>query len=55
VHRFPRTFATEYLRANPQDLEGLRCLLRHDNVATTARYVYLDAADLRDRLERVAL
>jgi integrase len=54
-HRFRRTFATEYLRANPQDLEGLRRLMRHDDIATTVRYVYFNENDLAQRLGRVAL
>jgi integrase len=54
-HRFRRTFATEYLRANPSDLEGLRCLMRHESIGTTARYIFLDERDLAQRLERVAL
>lgn len=55
AHRFRRSFATEYLRANPGDLEGLRRLMRHDAIATTIRYVYLEPEDLAPRLARVRL
>ena len=55
AHRFRRSFATEYLRANPGDLEGLRRLLRHDQIATTVRYVYLQPEDLAPRLARLRL
>lgn len=55
AHRFRRTFATEFLRANPGDLEGLRKLMRHDNLATTVLYVYLQPEDLASRMEQVAL
>ena len=55
AHRFRRSFATEYLRAKPSDLEGLRRLLGHENLSTTARYVYLEHEDLAARMARVAL
>lgn len=55
AHRFRRVFATEYLRANPQDLEGLRRLMRHDSIATTSSYVYLQPEDLASRVARVKL
>jgi len=55
AHRFRRSLATEYLRTNPGDLVGLQAILRHENVATTARYAWLTADDLKPRLGRVRL
>jgi integrase/recombinase XerD len=55
VHRFRRTLATEYLRSNPHDLIGLMTLLGHKQVATTQKYVFVNAADLAPRLAAVRL
>jgi integrase len=55
AHRFRRTFATQFLRANPGDLEGLRRLMRHEQIATTVRYAFLEPEDLAARLARVQL
>jgi integrase len=55
AHRFRRTLATEYLRATPGDLVGLQAIMRHENVATTARYAWLTSDDLAPRLARVRL
>jgi integrase len=55
AHRFRRSFATEYLRENREDLVGLQRLMRHKQVSTTARYCFLQPADLAPRLSRVTL
>jgi integrase len=55
AHRFRRSLATEYLRANPGDLVGLQAILRHEQIATTARYAWLTTDDLAPRLARVHL
>lgn len=55
AHRFRRSLATEYLRANPGDLVGLQKILRHEQVSTTARYAWLTQDDLTPRLARVVL
>lgn len=54
-HRFRRSLATAYLKVNPGDLVGLQAILRHENVATTARYAWLTSDDLAPRLARVNL
>ena len=55
AHRFRRSFATGYMQANPGDLAGLSKLMRHRSITTTARYIYLQPADLAPRLARVNL
>lgn len=55
AHRFRRSFATEYLRANPQDLIGLQRLMRHEQVSTTSGYVMYLPDDLTPRMARVRL
>lgn len=55
AHRFRRSFATEYLRANPQDLAGLQRLMRHENPTTTAGYIFYQPDDLAPRLAKVRL
>lgn len=54
-HAFRRSFATMYLRENGGDLLGLKQLMRHENIATTALYVYLQPEDLAPRLARLRL
>lgn len=54
-HRFRRSFATAYLRDNPNDLIGLQRLMRHRSVNTTAKYAFLQPDDLAPRLARVRL
>ena len=55
AHRFRRTFATAYLRANPGDIEGLRLIFGHEDIATTVDYVFLQPEDLAPRVARVRL
>lgn len=55
AHRFRRSFATTYLRANPQDLTGLMRLMRHEQIATTQKYVWLEPEDLAPRLAAMRL
>jgi integrase/recombinase XerD len=55
AHRFRRSFATEYLRANRSDVLGLQQLMRHDDVATTQRYVFFTREDLAARLDQITL
>ncbi len=54
-HRFRRSFATQYLRANPQDLIGLQRLMRHSTVATTSKYCFLEPDDLTPRMAKMRL
>lgn len=54
-HAFRRTFASRYLEANPEDLVGLKALLRHERLDTTLDYVFLRASVLAPRLARVRL
>jgi integrase len=51
-HGLRRTAATLYLRHNPGDLKGLQKILRHEHLATTVLYVYLNPNDLAPRLAR---
>jgi site-specific recombinase XerC len=55
THRLRRSFATVYLQANPADLEGLRRLMRHEKITTTAMYCYREPADLAQRLAKMQL
>jgi integrase len=52
AHSLRRSFALAYLRQNPGDLLGLKRLMRHENVATTALYVLFDADELAPRFAR---
>src|SRR5262249_18691917 len=54
-HALRRTLATRYLQSNPHDLVGLKEILRHESIATTQEYVYLDPEDLAPRLGKAAL
>jgi integrase len=54
-HALRRTFASSYLRAHKDRLLPLSRLLRHENVATTAKYVFLDLDDLREGLDDLRL
>jgi integrase len=55
AHRFRRTMATEYLRANRHDLEGLRRIMRHAHITTTLRYVFLEPEDLTQSFAKLVL
>jgi integrase len=55
AHRFRRSFATTYLKANPQDLIGLMRLMRHENIATTQKYVWFEPEDLAPRMAALEL
>jgi integrase len=54
-HAFRRTFASRYLEANPEDLVGLKELLRHERLETTLDYVFLRVSVLAPRLARMKL
>jgi integrase len=55
VHAFRRTFATEYLQTHRGDLAGLQTLMRHEDIAVTALYIFLQPTDLAPRVAQVAL
>jgi len=44
--------ATRFLKANPGDLRGLRRLMRHEHLATTTLYRFLEPDELAPRLAR---
>lgn len=52
-HVLRHTFATQYLRANPDDLRGLAALLGHSNLNTVMIYTEPSLEDLTERMERV--
>jgi integrase len=54
-HRFRRSFATTYLKTNPADLTGLMRLMRHENIATTQRYVWYEPENLAPRMQALEL
>ena len=54
-HRFRRSFATQYIRTNPGDLAGLQRLMRHTQLSTTGRYLYLEPEDLAPRMAALEL
>lgn len=54
-HRFRRSFATEYLRQNAGDLNGLRIILGHEDISTTVGYCHISPAELAPRVARVNL
>jgi integrase/recombinase XerC len=52
-HMLRHTFATRYLKANPDDLRGLARLLGHSNLNTVMIYTEPTMADLGTRMERM--
>jgi len=52
-HALRHTFATRYLKANPDDLRGLAALLGHASLDTVMVYTEPSLDDLAERLERV--
>lgn len=54
-HAFRRTFASRYLEAYPEDLAGLRELLRHEHLNTTLLYVFFRSDVFAARLARLRL
>jgi site-specific recombinase XerD len=52
-HMLRHTFATRYLKANPDDLRGLARLLGHSNLNTVMIYTEPTMNDLADRMERM--
>jgi site-specific recombinase XerD len=52
-HMLRHTFATRYLRANPDDLRGLARLLGHTSLDTVMVYTEPALEDLTQRMERV--
>jgi site-specific recombinase XerD len=52
-HMLRHTFATRYLKANPDDLRGLARLLGHSSLNTVMIYTEPDFDDLVDRMERM--
>lgn len=53
-HMLRHTFATRYLKANPDDLRGLARLLGHRNLNTVMIYTEPDFDDLVERMERMS-
>lgn len=54
-HRLRHTFATRYLKANPDDLRGLAALLGHSSLDTVMIYTEPTLEDLAGRMERFEL
>ncbi len=52
-HTLRHTFATRYLKANPDDLRGLAALLGHSNINTVMIYTEPGLDDLVERMERM--
>jgi integrase/recombinase XerC len=52
-HMLRHTFATRYLKANPDDLRGLARLLGHSDLNTVMIYTEPTMHDLGERLERM--
>lgn len=52
-HMLRHTFATRYLKANPDDLRGLARLLGHSNLNTVMIYTEPNLDDLVNRMERM--
>jgi integrase/recombinase XerC len=52
-HALRHTFATRYLKANPDDLRGLARLLGHTSLDTVMIYTEPTWQDLTERMERV--
>lgn len=50
-HQLRHTFATRYLRKNPDDLRGLAALLGHSDLNTVMLYTQLSLDDLAQRME----
>jgi integrase len=55
AHRFRRSFATTYLKANPSDLAGLQKLMRHTLLSTTGKYCFFEPEDLAPRMAAMEL
>ena len=54
-HALRHTFATRYLKANPDDLRGLARLLGHSSLDTVMIYTEPSLDDLTQRMERVEM
>jgi integrase/recombinase XerC len=52
-HILRHTFATQYLKANPDDLRGLAALLGHSDLNTVMIYTEPTLQDLNKRMERM--
>jgi integrase/recombinase XerC len=52
-HALRHTFATRYLKANPDDLRGLAKLLGHTSLSTVMIYTEPGMDDLAERIERM--
>src|SRR5262245_13064138 len=55
AHAFRRTFATAFLRSNPEQLRSLQVLMRHRNIATTVLYDYPNPQDYAAALGKLPL
>ncbi len=53
-HVLRHTFATHYLKANPDDLRGLAALLGHSDLNTVMIYTEPTQQDLASRMERMS-
>jgi site-specific recombinase XerD len=53
-HILRHTFATHYLKANPDDLRGLAALLGHSDLNTVMIYTEPSRQDLTERLDRIS-
>ncbi|KAA3654993.1 MAG: hypothetical protein DWQ04_33920 [Chloroflexi bacterium] len=54
-HTLHHTFATRYLKANPDDLRGLAALLGHSDLNSVMIYTEPTREDIANRLERMEL
>ena len=52
AHTLRHTFATNYLRANPNKLVELAQLMGHDSLNTTAIYTKPTSAELAESVEK---
>jgi integrase/recombinase XerC len=52
AHTLRHTFATNYLRANPNQLVELAQLMGHDSLNTTAIYTKPTSAELAEAVEK---
>jgi site-specific recombinase XerD len=52
-HILRHTFATQYLKTNPDDLRGLAALLGHSDLNTVMIYTEPTLQDLNKRMERM--
>ena len=52
-HQLRHTFATEYLKKNPEDIKTLQVLMGHSRIDTTAIYLHVSIDDALKKVEDV--